>query len=286
MKKKELILSLLLLISLVMSIGYAKGAKITEEELLEKAVAAWENVKTVQFDIEVTMDTEIGKQGATAMSFKESYKVKGYRVVDETSNEQKLKMTIEIPAETEVENEELTIYIIENWIYLKMIEPGKPEQWTKSEIPAEYMNKLNQIKHQFELVKASKIEKISEEKVEGIDCYAVKVEPDIEELWKIVQQLLMMPEQMLENLSGLREMLKSGVFKQWLSKDDYLPIKEQIIIEIGSENVIHTVHKEEKMDLTLKINISIVYHNYKEKVSIELPYEAKNAVEVPWIGGE
>jgi len=106
----------------------------------------------------------------------------------------------------------MEMYLVNNTLYLKMGLgiPQLPVQWTKREMPDEFWASQNQLGLQMELLNISEVELLEDEKVNGVDCYVLKIEPDMNKFWDSTMAAAMNKSaQSLAPGVDLKKMLKS-----------------------------------------------------------------------------
>jgi len=167
--------------------------------------------------------------------------------------------------------------------------PKMPAHWTKMEMPEGYeelWESRNQVDKQMELLNISKVELLEDEKVNGVDCYVLKLTPDIEKYWKTVME----QEGMSELMQNLRQndsfdignMIKEISIKQWIAKDTKFPMKTEMQIKmVMSSEDLNIPETKEKFTMTIDQTADMVFYDYNEPVTIELPKEAESAKDIP-----
>jgi hypothetical protein len=207
-------------------------------------------------------------------------------MMDIENSQMKMNMTMymEIAGEDNVDME-MEIYFIDNMIYMMMDVPGTGPTWMKSDTPVETWDEVTGqwggLSSYLELLELAEIEVTGSERVGGVDCYVVEITPDMEQLWQIfmhqTELALGMPDIDEESLD---EVFHNYSVKQWIAKDTYLLIKAEIDMTMEFTPEILGFPEEEgelKMDATL----TMLVYDYNQPVSIELPPEAEDAVEMP-----
>jgi len=164
-----------LVMSLVMVLVSAVGCSqqiISEEELANKIVETHEKIKTVKFDMDMSVKTDfkIGENIETT-----NMNMTGNGAMDNVNNTSYMKMLMEmnmppmgISEETETLNSDMEIYIIDNTMYSKSVmkvgEETIPAEWIKMEIAPDY-NPMP-VDYFIDLLQeASEIKILSDEKV-------------------------------------------------------------------------------------------------------------------------
>jgi hypothetical protein len=278
---KILVLSLVLVLSLTF-FGCAEG-KLSEEEIdliAAKAATATTEVDTVRFDMDMLMTIEmIGVQpgGITVV-------VDGSATIDNADREMQMLMNMntELPGEGELETV-MDLYIIGEWLYMKIDIPGAGEQWLKMELTEEMWEMQNQIEPQIEMLQSAvEVNLLGSEDVNGTPCYVVEIIPSMEALSDLLaQQQTPGMEDLDFGELNLTDLFEKMSIIEWVAKDSYLLMKSEInmLMELSAEDVGATQGDFEKM--TMDMNMEMILYDYNQAVSIELPQEALKALEMP-----
>jgi len=280
-----------LVMILVSAVGCSQQTISEEEELANKVVETHEKIKTVKFDMDMSVKTDfkIGENIETT-----NMNMTGNGAMDNVNNTSYMKMLMEmnmppmgISEETETLNSDMEIYIIDNTMYSKSVmkvgEETIPAEWIKMEIAPDY-NPMP-VDYFIDLLQeASEIKILSDEKVDGIECYVVKLTPDMNKFLELMAQQMQMlvgdipiEPTIIDDLSQLFEQLD---ITYWIAKDTFFPIKEHInmTMVINPETLGKpTLPEYEGLEMKFFIETTSNYHSYNEPVAIELPEEAKNA---------
>jgi hypothetical protein len=155
--------------------------------------------------------------------------------------------------------------------------------WAKSEMPPGYWEEMNQVEPQIELLEAAQVEVIGSELVGGVDCYVLQLTPDMGQLWQLfVQQTEIAYGYEVFDVAEefLQEIFQSFSMKQWIAKDTYLLTKAEIDMAVELTPEASGFPEEEGL-MTMDITIVLLAYDYNQPVSIALPPEAEEAVEVP-----
>jgi len=279
------------LVAVAMFAGCIEEERMSTAEIKAMALATAENIDTYTFDMNMTqkrlISNETGEVEMTTLST-------GNGVVDNLNKKMKLgmTMTMEMPDEAKMpETGEMKrdMYFINNTLYTKMDMgiPEKPAQWTKMEMPEgyeEFWESQNQVDQQMELLNVSEVELLEDEKVNDVDCYVLKLTPDIEKYWDIMMKQGGMSELMQslrQNDSfDIGEMIKEMSLKYWIAKDTKFPMKTEMQIKM-TMNSADIPETEEEFTMTIDQRTDMVFYDYNEPVTIELPKEAESAAEYP-----
>jgi len=142
--------------------------------------------------------------------------------------------------------------------------------------------------HHVDLLQKSKIELLGADKVNGTDCYALQLSPDMVEFLKMMLAEQKLGQQFSEEELGILTTALSRFFvsfmdlsaKEWIDRDTYLPRKTEMImdIHIGPDEFIELgLIVLAGYEFTLGTNINLVVESYNEPLSIVLPPEAQEA---------
>ena len=284
MWKKILSISLVL----VMALSLVACAKEAEEEaelpsaqeIVDGVVESWDDVSTYQFEVDMTADAVVEVEGEAGEVTIE-IDVSG-ALVDLENREMRMDMTMnmEMTGEPEVETE-MEMYLIGDMMYMFVKMPETPPTWMKSEMPEGYWEQMSQTESYIELLEAAQVEVIGSEKVKGVDCYVLQLTPDLETLWQMVMQQAQLAGEMPAVAEEfIKEMFRSFSVKYWIAKDTYFLTKSEVdmAVELTPEAM---GYPEEEGVITMDIAGSLLAYDYNQPVSIELPEEAEEAIEVP-----
>ena len=267
MQKKIVALSL----ALVMAFSFtACGEELpSAQEVVDGIIESLDNIRTYQFDINETIDMAAAGDGEDSFTLSSSgtVDVENRQLVVDTSIAETEQPEIVWGGEQ---------YFIDGMLYAKPKDPAGESVWMKQEAPEgwwEGMQQTGLVASQIELLEAAQVEVTGSESVGGIDCYILEVTPDLEKLWQLHSNLTFQeaPEVTEEYL---QEIFRSFSIKQWVAKDTYFLMKAEI--DIATE-----FSPEELGPSAIDIAMVLLAYNYNQPVSIELPTEAEEAIEMP-----
>jgi hypothetical protein len=276
----------ILTVSLVLAIILSLVACVKEEEELASAqeiidgvIESLDDIRTCQFDIDMTMHMAGEAEGEM---FEGTMVTDSSGAFDLENRQMRMDMTMSLAMIGEDEMEMGTeMYLIGDMMYMLMEIPEMEPMWMKSEVPEGYWEEMNQIESQIELLEAAQVEVIGSEMVGGIDCYVLQLTPDLERLWQIVaQQAQVTGEAAALTEESLQEMFQSFSVKQWIAKDTYFLTKTEADMAVELTPEAMGFPGEEGL-LTMDITMNLLAYNYNQPVSIVLPPEAEQAIEVP-----
>ena len=267
-------------LALVMVLSLAACAKEpSAQEIVDGVIESLDDIRTYQFDMDMTLDMAGEAEGEV---FEGTMVMDSSGASDFENRQMSMDMTMSMAIAGQPEMEmAMEMYLIGDMMYMMMEIPEMEPMWIKSEMPEEYWEEMRQVEPQMELLEVAQVEVIGSERVGGIDCYVLEVSPDLEQLWQIVMQ-------QAEIAGGvpavaeefLQEMFRSFSVKQWVAKDTYFMAKAEMdmAVELTPEAM---GFPEEEGVLTMDIAMVLLAYNYNQPVSIELPPEAEEAVEIP-----
>jgi len=180
-----------------------------------------------------------------------------------------------MPGEDEAEMA-METYLIGDMIYMGGDVPGIGIIWVKSEMPEGIWEQVNQVEPQIALLEAAQVEVIGTEWIGGVSCYVLEITPDMEQVWPLIMR---QAEMVGEMPAFSEEMFRSFSVKQWVEKDTYFLRKANI--DVAMEFAPETMGlSEEEGVMTMDIVMDLLAYDYNQSVSIELPPEAEEAIEV------
>ena len=278
MGKKIVAISLVL----VMVLSFAACAtEPSTQEIIDGAIQSMYNVNTYQFEMDMTMDMA-GEAEGEALEMTMVMDTSG--AIDITNRlvrmEMIMSMTMPEEGETDVGME---MYLIGNTAYILADIPEMGSTWMKSRASVGTWDEMTQVEPQIELLESAEVKLIGSEKIRGVDCYVLQLIPDLQKLWQIAMQqqdiaggeALDIPEE------AIQDIFKGFSVKQWIEKDTYFLAKVEIemSMEITPEDM---GYPEEEGVVIMDMAMTMLAYNYNETVSIVLPPEAEDAIEVPW----
>jgi outer membrane lipoprotein-sorting protein len=268
------ILVLALMVSLLVGCTDKELTQEDIEQLVNDVLVANADVETVKFDMNTTTKMEVvgGPQpdGATMVG-------EGTGAIDSANREMLIimDMDIDVPGK-ERQSMPMESYLVDGWMHIKVSVEEQGAQWIKMQLPDEMWDSQSQIDQQIEFLEtAEEVNFLGSEHVDGTDCYVVEIVPSPDALNKMLSQI-QMPDIEGADLSQFNfiDIIKDMSFKQWIAEDGHLIMKSEthVVMEISPENVGASV--EEFQKITADQSAVMVFYDYNEPVSIELPAEA------------
>ena len=277
MRKRILTISLVLV--MVLSFTACGEELPPAQEIVDGVIASEENIRTYQFDSNEIVDMAIEGDGEE----EDSFTLSSSGTIDIENRRLRVDTSISETGQPEIVwgGEQ---YFIDGMLYVKPKDPEGESEWMKEEVPEEWWEGMLQmgVESQIELLEAAQVDFIGSEKVGGIDCWVLQVTMDMEQLWQFfMQQAAATWVEMPDVEEGfLQEIFRSFSVKQWIAKDTYFLTKADMDVAMElTPDVLSYLGDEGEM--SMDITLSFLAYNYNQPVSIELPPEAEEAIEVP-----
>ncbi|UCH51863.1 MAG: tetratricopeptide repeat protein [Chloroflexota bacterium] len=165
-------------------------------------------------------------------------------------------------------------YVISESEYVHMYtKDSKIDFWYKFEPSVQLWVEHDQFCRQRDLMKtALDIMFIGIEMVDGVDCFTILVKPNITELNNLL--LSLRPHGLDFRGIDLSELLKTVEIKEWITMDEYLPVKMEMDI-LGIAPQVFPISSEGIDKVNMKIQMK--FRCFNRPVVIELPPEALEA---------
>jgi outer membrane lipoprotein-sorting protein len=282
----KIILTISLVLVIVLSFT-ACAKEPSAQEIVDGVIESFDNIRTYQFDSVMTQDM-VGEAEGEVLEQIVAVDNSGTLDLENLQMSAELSMVVNMlaPEEDEIE-QRVEMYIIDGMMYAKPEAPDIEEpMWTKNELPAEaweMMKGISGLETYMELLETAQVEVIGSEKVKGIDCYVIQLTPEIAQLWQTlgaggfsggVPDVPTFPEELIQ------EVFSDFTVKQWIAKDTYFLMKVEIdtVMELTSEFMDYL---GEEGEMSIDLTLNFLAYNYNQPVSIVLPPEAEEAIEVP-----
>ena len=263
------------------------SANISEAELVEKVTDSSANVETCQFSMQMTMDMS-SKGDGESLDMKVEYD--GTGTIDNVNQRMAMDMSVNMDMnmfgmDTD-QDMAMEIYYIDDLMYMMTESDMMGTEWTKSSLPEETTwESQDMVAQQTELLQGASLDISDGGMVNGISCYKVDTIPNMVSLYEAMMQQPGMgsteglPEGM--NIADLMDMIKEIEVTQWYAKDTFFPMKSDMSMTMvmTSEDMDPSGMMGD-MEMEMDMTMNMEFNNYNEPVSIELPPEAANAVEI------
>ena len=251
------------------------------QEIVDNVVAAQAEARTYQFELEMTMNTTAEMRGET-IEQKVTMNTDG--ALDMENQQAKFNMTVDAGDEGAGETE---AYFADGMMYSKVGYVGEEATWMKEESAVKWWERMTAMSgydSYQELLETAQVEIIGSENVKGVDCYVLQLTPDMVQLYNTATdpaggvgvggRMPPIPEEFAEDI------FSSYSVKQWIAKDTYFFVKAEVELsmELTPEDL---GFPDEEGEMTIDMVMILLAYDYNQPVSIELPPEAEDAVEMP-----
>jgi hypothetical protein len=284
MWKKILTVSLVLVIALSLTACAEEAEEEIElpsaQEIVDGVIHSMDEIRTYQYDIDATFESTTEREGEAYIirTFAQSYSW----TLDVENRQGRVDITLESMPKTEPDiTGGVEIYIVDGMAYSKLTTPGEESTWTKEEVSEDWLEEWQQSGQMgmvfytdcIEVLEAAQVEVIGSEMMGDIDCYVLEVTPDFQQLWKLFShQLFQEPSDVTEEY--IQEVICSFSVRHWIAKDTYFLMKAEI--DIAAE-----LTPETPGPSAVDEAMVLLAYNHNQPVSIVLPPEAEEAIEVP-----
>jgi len=235
---------------------------VSAAQIKANALQSTESINSYNFIMTGEIGTTVGDDSMTA-----SFNANG--AIDISNQKLKMEMSSSVPEQPAAT--EIAFYIINNVLYSKTGIMGD-QQWIKTNITSlnTIWNSYDQMEMQKQLLEVSNVQKLNDEVVDGVNCYVLQVEPDLEKYFEIMMNQLETSGSGNLSLGDISDIIEGWSIKQWIAKDT---------------NLIKKIYNQMAMsysffdqEITMDMEITVVFSNYNTAVTIELPEEAENAL--------
>jgi hypothetical protein len=176
-----------------------------------------------------------------------------------------LTMTLQITAD---------MYAFDNISYMQLTMMGNTGNWMKDSLPMDFWFTPDNAQFINSLLQSTEAESLPNEKVDGVNCYVLKLNPD----FAAIQQMLTQQASAGEEVPDLASLISNLSIKVWVAKDTSYVTKIEVVLaaNIPSEVLGGAAGGE---GLAVNLTITMQSSNFNKSVSIQLPAEAQNAEE-------
>jgi outer membrane lipoprotein-sorting protein len=283
MARKILAISLLLVMAL--SFIACGGEDLPPaQEIIDNAVQALDEIRAYEFEMDMAINMAADSEGEKLeMTMETDYS--GALDLDNQQMRMDMDLNVKMTGEEDTEGS-MELYLIDGTGYSMADVPGVDPVWEKEEVSETDWEQVIEVlmlaEPQIELLQASEVEVIGSESVKGVDCYVLRLTPDMEQLWETAGQQAAMgfTEEMGWPSFGaevLEQASYNSSVRQWIAKDTYYLMKVDIDMDLELTAEAMGVPEEEGV-ATIAIVLKILAYNYNQPVSIELPPEAEEAL--------
>jgi hypothetical protein len=166
------------------------------------------------------------------------------------------------------------MYAFDNITYMQLTMMGNTDNWTKGSLPMDFWFTQENAQFIDNLLQSSEAESLPNEKVGGVNCYVLKLTPDI----AAIQQMFSQQSSDEDEMPDVASLISNLSIKVWAAKGtSYVTkIEMELSANIPSEVLGGSAGGE---GLDVNLTITMQFSKFNGSVSIQLPAEAQNAVE-------
>ena len=272
---RKQILAISLVLTMVLSLTACAGLPPVQE-IVDGVMESFANIRTYEFDMNMTQN-QAGEAEGEVLESTLTIDISGALDLENRQMRADRTMKVTAPAEDELVMG-FEMYILDGMMYLMRETPGEEPAWTKEEVPAEEMLEgISGLETHRELLETAQARVIGSEKVKGVDCYVLRLTPEMALLWQMALLGMGDPATVPEEL--LQEVFSDFTVKQWVAKDTYFLMRAEIdmAMELTPEGMDYMGGEGE---MTMDITLSFLAYNYNQPVSIVVPPEAVEATQL------
>jgi hypothetical protein len=280
--KKSVKIILALSLALVLSLAVVGCDQGLPQEEIDQIV---ENVASARFDsLKMDMDMDMTmtvKGGASAGQM--TMTGTGTSVVDMAGRamQMAMDMNMDIP-DIGVQTMATESYLVGEWMYTSFEIPELGEQWLKTAVTPGMWEQQSQVEQQIEFLRSAvKVKSLSDQAVDGTDCYVFEVVPSVEALEELLSQQTSIMGGMDFSQLNLADLFEEMRVREWIAKDSYRVLRTEVYMRMQMEPADVGATKDDFNEMVIDVNMATRLYDYNQPVSIELPDEALDAQEIP-----
>jgi hypothetical protein len=163
------------------------------------------------------------------------------------------------------------MYLADKTYYTKTQFPGEPTGWQKEAASADTWQKMQLPDQQLDYLKDTQVELLGIEKLDGLDCYLLKVDLSGQQMWEEIIESMASGSNGEMNMQGASMEELGQMFgdakrscKQWLTRDGYYLKKVEMSLDWSLLSM-----------MSIKLGLNIDVSDFNVPVIIEVPQEAK-----------
>lgn len=256
------------------------------EDLLASSMLSISQVESygMRADMDMFMDISGGPKAGTMdmdMTMEGS--------IDQTNMEMYIVMEMSMFADMagmgeEVQDMAMEMYMVDDYLYMKMAIPGMGEEWMKMPATNASMEEFNfdLVGDQLALLESyGEMEYLRDENLDGSDCYVIQMLPDLAAImdW-IGDQGLADLGLDWDDLDIIDDMFDEISYIVWIDKDEkYIKkMTAYMLMKMSGEDFSDLGADFDEM--TMDISMDMEIYDYNEPVNVVLPAEAENAMDM------
>ncbi len=289
---KIIILAVVAILFIVAMLYYTTTIpKITSREIQDKSIDSLKNIKTQKMDMHMDMDMNMtidSEFTANDEDYNAPTKLNvvsnSISLIDTENKKMKFDMTINyVPKEVEDDpgpkvtmSMKSVMYIIDDMVYTNT-QIDEKDFWIK-QLNKDIWKQYDQTEQQKKMLEVMESTRLNDAKVDGKSCYVIEMDIDMEQFWEValdtpyINQMMKQQGSNQFNMDGLKDMVKDMNIIQYISKDNFYVMKQDVNMSIFMSI--------KKVVINMDMHIIIKQYDYNKPVKIELPVEAQNAKDI------
>lgn len=268
-------------------------AELTQQQLQKiynDSTFALQNIDTYKFDMDMDMSMEVtGGDEPGEMTMKISTTGAYDKKANEMFMDMSMKMDMPMDLDTDspglnMDNISMKMYILDGYMYMNMDMLGMGDQWIKTSYSEEIakMYSLNMVDQQIELLESvTDVKLLRYETMDGSECYVLSILPDMKDIMSWIGEEIPADLDTI-SIDEISEIFKDLVYIVWISRDTGLMLKMDAMMSIDMSSDMFD-EGEDFGTMTMDISLTMNLYDHNEPVSIVLPPEAENAMEIPGV---
>jgi len=266
------------------------------EEILDGIVAAADDITSFNYDMdsELSIDVEVGEESVSITAV-----VTMGGVVDKENKQVQMDADVSYGASGEEGSVggmsyemAMALYLLDNTAYIMMDVPLTGVSWQKYGISPEEMQQIeDMLDGQGSIMDSQMMLEMADvtiegsEKINGVSCYRLNLALNAEKVWQKIEELAQEAgeEMPADYDQEIMDKIVSGIgIKMWVAKDTYYTTKIQMAmdIELTAEDLAGIAGNQPLESLKINASYDMFMYDHNEPVTITLPLEAENAVDM------
>jgi hypothetical protein len=244
------------------------------QDIAAKTLKAAENLKTLKFTMDFSMTLDF-PTSQSVRTMKMQQNATGSINVPNKEMALDIDMTMDMSGQG---NQSISaeLYSRDGWMYMKSILPGGKTQWNKMKLTDELWNQQSKLSGMTDLLKSPiNLDLVASEKINGIDCFVLNITPNASSISNWMSGNLQTGQTTNPGINSTSD-FGNIVVKEWIAKDTYLLVKQQISLKMNSSQTTTGTSGTGGMIM----DATLTYFDYGKPVTIQLPSEALTAPEI------
>lgn len=267
--------------SITASSATTQASGQTARDILDASMAAVTNIKTLKMNVDTNMNIEV--TGGTQPG-KMTMRQMASGSLDNTAKKMAINMTISMDVPNQGKQDvKAEMYGAEGWLYIKTSVPMAPDQWLKMKLTEEVWEEQSGISNMSEFIQSATESTLEgSETVGGIDCYMLKIVPDMKVLSIWLQDQLQSSSSGLDlSKTDIAKTFKKIAIKEWIAKGSKMPMQEQVALSSEMTAADLGIEAGSLDKMTMDISMTMLYSDFNQPVNVVVPAQAQNAQEIP-----